>query len=93
MNSLEQKILTGMFQTESLLLIRPLIEVLTRSEIHAIMTAGFATVAGAFTAAYVMLGVSSSDVINFLLSRTNSTSWIHNALQDAYVRCYLSFIY
>jgi nucleoside permease NupC len=48
------------FQTESLLLVQPLIGVLTKSELHAVMTAGFATVAGALTASYVMLGVSIS---------------------------------
>ncbi|KAL0979690.1 hypothetical protein UPYG_G00188300 [Umbra pygmaea] len=35
-------------QTESPLLIRPYISKLTKSEIHAVMTAGFATIAGSF---------------------------------------------
>jgi nucleoside permease NupC len=34
------------FQTESPLLFKPFIKDLTKSEIHAIMTEGFATVAG-----------------------------------------------
>lgn len=34
------------FQTESSLLFKPFIKDLTKSEIHAIMTEGFATVAG-----------------------------------------------
>ena len=40
-------------QTEAPLLVKPYVERMTRSELHAVMTAGFATVAGGVMAAYV----------------------------------------
>jgi CNT family concentrative nucleoside transporter len=40
-------------QTEAPLVVRPYIETMTRSELHAVMTGGFATVAGGVMAAYV----------------------------------------
>ena len=40
-------------QTEAPLVIRPYVKSMTRSELHAVMTAGFATVAGGVMAAYV----------------------------------------
>jgi concentrative nucleoside transporter, CNT family len=40
-------------QTEAPLVIRPYVERMTRSELHAVMVAGFATVAGGVMAAYV----------------------------------------
>ena len=40
-----------------MLLIRPLVPFLTRSELHAIMTAGFATVSTGTLAGYIMFGV------------------------------------
>ena len=40
-------------QTEAPLMIRPYVDKMTRSELHAVMTAGFATVAGGVMAAYV----------------------------------------
>ncbi|RME20564.1 MAG: NupC/NupG family nucleoside CNT transporter [Deltaproteobacteria bacterium] len=40
-------------QTEAPLVIRPYVEGMTRSELHAVMTGGFATVAGGVMAAYV----------------------------------------
>lgn len=40
-------------QTEAPLVIKPFIEKMTRSELHAVMTGGFATVAGGVMAAYV----------------------------------------
>ena len=42
-------------QTEAPLVIRPFIDKMTLSELHAIMTGGFATVAGGVMAAYVIL--------------------------------------
>ena len=45
-------------QTESPLLIRPYIQDLTTSELHAIMTAGFGTIAGSVLGAYLGFGVS-----------------------------------
>ncbi|CAL8346133.1 unnamed protein product [Lota lota] len=50
-------------QTESLLLIRPYINQLTRSEIHAIMAGGFASVSGSILAAYISLGVEASHLL------------------------------
>jgi CNT family concentrative nucleoside transporter len=40
-------------QTEAPLMIRPYVDKMTRSELHAVMTGGFATVAGGVMAAYV----------------------------------------
>jgi len=40
-------------QTEAPLVIKPFVENMTRSELHAVMTGGFATVAGGVMAAYV----------------------------------------
>ncbi|XP_063769863.1 solute carrier family 28 member 3 isoform X2 [Pseudophryne corroboree] len=50
-------------QTESPLLIRPYLANLTKSEIHAVMTAGFATIAGSVLGAYISFGVSSSHLL------------------------------
>lgn len=50
-------------QTEAPLLIRPFLKDMTRSELHAVMTGGFATVAGGVLAAYVMFGVSASHLL------------------------------
>lgn len=41
-------------QTEAPLVVKPFVETMTMSELHAIMTGGFATVAGGVMAAYVM---------------------------------------
>ena len=38
-------------------MIRPLLPSMTRSELHCVMTGGFATVAGAVLAAYISMGV------------------------------------
>ena len=40
-------------QTEAPLVVKPYVETMTRSELHALMTGGFATVAGGIMAAYV----------------------------------------
>lgn len=50
-------------QTESPLLIKPYLEHLTKSEIHAVMTAGFSTIAGSVLGAYISFGVSSSHLL------------------------------
>lgn len=49
--------------TESPLLIRPLLSEVTESELHAVMTAGFASVAGSVLAAYISFGASPSDLL------------------------------
>ncbi|XP_063710438.1 solute carrier family 28 member 3-like [Symsagittifera roscoffensis] len=50
-------------QTEAPFLIKPLIPTLTSSELHAVMTGGFATVAGAVLAVYSGMGIDSSNLI------------------------------
>ncbi|KAI0231522.1 hypothetical protein LSAT2_018126 [Lamellibrachia satsuma] len=50
-------------QTEAPLLIRPLLQGMTRSELHAVMVAGFASIAGAVLATYILLGVPANHLI------------------------------
>nr|XP_004671058.1 solute carrier family 28 member 3 [Jaculus jaculus] len=50
-------------QTESPLLVRPYLPHVTRSELHAIMTAGFSTIAGSVLGAYISFGVSSTHLL------------------------------
>ncbi|XP_008049134.1 solute carrier family 28 member 3 [Carlito syrichta] len=50
-------------QTESPLLVRPYLPYVTRSELHAIMTAGFSTIAGSVLGAYISFGVPSSHLL------------------------------
>lgn len=45
------------FKSEAPLIIKPFLPLLTKSELHAIMTGGFATIAGSVMAAYINLGV------------------------------------
>ena len=49
-----------MGQATAPFLIKPYLSQLTLSEIHAVMTGGFATIAGTVLAAYVSFGVSAS---------------------------------
>jgi CNT family concentrative nucleoside transporter len=49
--------------TEAPLPIRPLLSNCTESELHSIMTAGFASVAGAVLAAYISFGASATDLL------------------------------
>ena len=53
--------------TEAPLLIRPFIGRMTNSEIHAVMTGGFATVAGSVLGAYIAMGVSSIFSVFYLV--------------------------
>jgi CNT family concentrative nucleoside transporter len=56
-------------QTESPLLIRPFVEKMTMSELNAVMTGGFATVAGGVMAAYVgMLVAYFPDIAGHLMA-------------------------
>jgi CNT family concentrative nucleoside transporter len=56
-------------QTEAPLLVRPFIEKMTMSELNAVMTAGFATVAGGVMAAYVgMLVAYFPDIAGHLMA-------------------------
>ncbi|MGB3760094.1 MAG: NupC/NupG family nucleoside CNT transporter [Rivularia sp. (in: cyanobacteria)] len=50
-------------QSEAPLLIKPYVATMTRSELHAIMTGGFATIAGGVMAAYISFGVSAEHLI------------------------------
>jgi CNT family concentrative nucleoside transporter len=50
-------------QTEAPLLIRPYVATMTRSELMAVMTGGFATVAGGVMAAYVGMGVPAKHLL------------------------------
>ncbi len=50
-------------QTEAPLLIRPYVDGMTQSELAAVMTGGFATIAGGVLAAYVGMGVPAGHLI------------------------------
>lgn len=50
-------------QGESAMLIKPFIQHLTESELHAIMTAGFATIAGSVLSAYISFGISGQALV------------------------------
>ena len=50
-------------QTEAPLVVRPYVERMTRSELMAIMTGGFATVAGGVLAAYVKFGIDAGHLM------------------------------
>ncbi|NXP08564.1 S28A1 protein, partial [Thinocorus orbignyianus] len=50
-------------QTEAPLLIRPYLADMTRSEIHAVMTGGFSTIAGSVMGAYIAFGIDASLLI------------------------------
>ena len=51
--------ITILFQAESTVVVAPYMNKLTKSEIHAIMTGGFATVAGSYMAVLIQVGVST----------------------------------
>ena len=58
-------------QTEAPLLVKPYLETMTRSELMAVMAAGFATVAGGVLAAYVgMLQTTFPDIAGHLLAQS-----------------------
>jgi len=50
-------------QTEAPLLIKPFLSVMTKSEIHAVMTGGFATIAGTVLGAYIGIGIDAPALI------------------------------
>ena len=56
-----------MGQATAPFLIKPYLSHLTLSEIHAVMTGGFATIAGTVLAAYVSFGVSASHLGNKII--------------------------
>ncbi|KAK3879293.1 hypothetical protein Pcinc_016123 [Petrolisthes cinctipes] len=51
-------------QSEAPLLIKPYIVIMTKSEIHAVMTGGFATIAGTVLAAFISFGIDSSHLLS-----------------------------
>ncbi|KAG1665134.1 Solute carrier family 28 member 3 [Nymphon striatum] len=51
-------------QTEAPLLIAPFLKDLTNSELHAVMTGGFATIAGTVLAAYINFGVDPTHLLS-----------------------------
>jgi len=50
-------------QTEAPLLIKPFLKDMTKSEIHAVMTGGFATIAGTVLGAYINFGIDAAKLI------------------------------
>ncbi|XP_065544857.1 sodium/nucleoside cotransporter 1 isoform X2 [Lathamus discolor] len=50
-------------QTEAPLLIRPYLADMTHSEIHAVMTGGFSTIAGSVMGAYISFGIDAASLI------------------------------
>lgn len=51
-------------QGESVLLIKPFLDVLTKAELHQIMCSGFATIAGSVLVAYISLGLNGTALIS-----------------------------
>ncbi|XP_029009151.1 sodium/nucleoside cotransporter 1 [Betta splendens] len=51
-------------QTEAPLLVRPYLKNMTKSEIHAVMTGGFATIAGSVMGAFISFGIDASSLIS-----------------------------
>ncbi|XP_056137774.1 sodium/nucleoside cotransporter 1 [Lampris incognitus] len=50
-------------QTEAPLLVRPYLKDMTKSEVHAVMTGGFATIAGSVMGAFIAFGIDASSLI------------------------------
>ncbi|NEQ27083.1 MAG: NupC/NupG family nucleoside CNT transporter, partial [Microcoleus sp. SIO2G3] len=50
-------------QTEAPLLIKPYVSTMTQSELHAVMTGGFATISGGVMAAYISFGIPAEHLI------------------------------
>ncbi|KAK7110215.1 uncharacterized transporter HI_0519-like [Littorina saxatilis] len=51
-------------QSEAPLMIRPFISEMTKSELHAVLTGGFATIAGSVMAAFILYGVSPNHLLS-----------------------------
>ena len=51
-------------QTEAPLLIKPYVARLTKSELHSVMTGGFATIAGGVMAAYIAFGIPAEHLLS-----------------------------
>ena len=59
-----------LFQSEAPLMIRPFLKDMTKSELHAVCTGGFATIAGAVMAAYILMKVNVMSKYQPMLYRT-----------------------
>jgi len=51
-------------QTEAPLIIKPYLPTMTKSELHAVMTGGFATIAGTVLAAYISFGIDAAHLLS-----------------------------
>ncbi|XP_044048015.1 sodium/nucleoside cotransporter 1 [Siniperca chuatsi] len=51
-------------QTEAPLLIRPYLKDMTKSEIHSVLTGGFATIAGSVMGAFISFGIDASSLLS-----------------------------
>lgn len=50
-------------QTEAPLVVKPYVETMTRSELHAVMVGGFASIAGSVLGAYVSFGIDAGHLV------------------------------
>ncbi|PVD30723.1 hypothetical protein C0Q70_09998 [Pomacea canaliculata] len=50
-------------QTEAPIMIRPFLSLMTKSELHAVMVGGFATIAGGVLAAYIKFGIPAEHLL------------------------------
>jgi len=57
-------------QGESALLVKPFIDTMTTSEIHSIMTSGFATIAGSVLVGYISMGINAQALITACVMST-----------------------
>ena len=49
---------------ESALMIKPYLKLMTKSELHTVMTGGFSTIAGSVLAAFISFGVNATHLIS-----------------------------
>ena len=66
-------------QTEAPLTVKPFIETMTRSQIMAVMTVGFATIAGSVMAAYIVMLGGDSDETRILMAKHLMTASVMSA--------------
>lgn len=57
-------------QGESALLVKPFLEYMTDSELHSIMTSGFATIAGSIIVAFLNMGIDGKSIITACVMST-----------------------
>ena len=57
------------FQSEAPLMIRPFLKDMTKSELHAVCTGGFATIAGSVMAAYILMKVLLFSYLVYILNQ------------------------